>query len=208
MSIIAIGYAFSHSLTDRSHLSPALFYNEAELDHINWVNTIYPRFENPDDSFPNCVIQLTNYLSYYQANQVVVIGGDISSIQAICKLKKRFNLFLLHATPTSIQKEWISSTPPSNDIAVFNSNDMHSMLSALSEKPSAIDPKQPINPMTAPNVLAIDASYWNDTNDFDTLHSLSQYPFQIIMITGYNAETDTSKELFNHLKAFIQQATS
>lgn len=78
-----IGYAFSlHQ--ESTQLSPTLFFNEPDLENLDWVATLFPE--------DNIQIKLTNFISHYHQEPLLIIGGDDSCLQSILK----------HPTPCNI----------------------------------------------------------------------------------------------------------
>ncbi len=193
MTIIAIGYAFSQDPTSQSHIAPILFYQEPELSHLTWINTIYPKCEDPAESLPNCLLQLKNYIAYYQEKQTVVIGGDESAIEGtLLAYKKPLTIYLYHPKPQSIKDRIIALDP--NALIVDTAN------------LTVSDPQNT-------QILAVDAGYFLiKANEGVTLpnllRQLSGLKFNTIIITGYTACKDPSKSLFNALKTFISGVTS
>lgn len=213
MTTIAIGYAYSKHINDQSHIAPSLFYNEVELDHINWVNTIYPKFNDPEDSLPVCNLQLTNYLGYYHKDQVIVIGGDLSALNDLLITYESLyadgvNLILVHEQPEMIQT-YINQDSDHSNSRVFTSKNLEQLARQLT---TSFPEKQTSS--STPSILVIDASYWsNQTNSPtssqpDVLKLLEPYHFNLILVSGYAPNNDPNKIIFNQLKNFIQKATS
>lgn len=213
MTTIAIGYAYSKHINDQSHIAPSLFYNEVELDHINWVNTIYPKFNDPEDSLPVCNLQLTNYLGYYHKDQVIVIGGDLSALNDLLMTYESLyadgiNLILVHEKPEMIQT-YINQDRDHSNSRVFTSKNLEQLALQL---PTSFVEKQAIS--NTPSILVIDASYWSNRvnaptpSQPDILKLLEPYHFNLILISGYAPNNDPNKIIFNQLKNFIQKATS
>lgn len=204
-SSIAIGYAFSLNITNQSHLSPALFYHEPELEHLNWIATIYPKFEHPEKSLPVCNLQLSNYLAYYYTQQVVIIGGDMSVLESIHQtyshtLAQPASIYLLHPQPQAIIQPYLNDQEAATYSSLKGFDAPSDIIQSVSQyvrtTPQDPDPDQH-------QILIIDAQAWDPI-----LHQLANYAFNLIVITGYCATLDPSKKAFNQIKAFIQASTN
>lgn len=142
-----IGYAYSEH-KDHYHITPLLFYNEPGLEHLEWITTLFPKDDIPDNTqFLNQ--QIDNFIQYYQKEPLLIIGGDSSCLIGICQnYPKKANLIAPHLKTLTLPPQVILNGTDNPD-TIF-----------------CIDAKHPLPKKipTANIIVIIDYDYTKDKN--------------------------------------------
>lgn len=198
----AIGFAVGDEAGVQ--LAPTVFFDE----DVEWVSTIYPKHGEESVCLTKALLQLSNYVSFYQNEHLLVIGGNQSAVMGICQ-----------GLNNSASLLWFTESC----MLEVNHNDV-SLIDEISEPRQFGSYKPGVEVSTtiigraqiaefSPQVwykerqhqdivLCADLTHFNESLAKIVSQCIKLSP-KILVLTGYSPYNDDKKETYNEIKLLI-----
>ena len=164
--LYTIGYTFIEDTENpNKQLAPALFFNEPDLKHLSWIATVYPKTDDTEAAKKQCLEQLCNYIQYYRPSPMCIIGGEASTLAAVCQMFDHPSCMLLGQERADVKKiiePYCDLSPVVQaKIVCIDAHDLHNPDFSGTLAPQSI-------------CMVINYDYTNDTNQ-STLNAIKDF---------------------------------